>query len=86
MGRGGAFFSGGAETDFGFTTDQAWLVAILRALDGGLDLIKVMTVNASGVPAIRLEARLCIICKRKIGRTVNRDRVIIIKQDQLIKF
>ncbi len=74
-----------AEADHGPASNQRRLVAFMGFRKGCLDLRGIMAVDAAGGPACRFEALQLIHGRRKIGRPIDGDRVIVEEHDQLFQ-
>ena len=85
MRRGGAGLGRRAKRDHRAAGDQARPVAVMGALDRVGDRVGVVAVDPLGGPAMRAEPLDLVVGHREAGRPVDRDRVVVVKHDQLVE-
>ena len=74
-----------AKADRRLGGDQGRAVGLLRSLDCRGDGVRIVAVDVEGVPAGRLDARDLVGRVRQGDRTVDRDRVVVPEDDQLVE-
>ena len=60
-------------------------VAVLGASKGISDRLMILSIDPLGGPAIGPEPQYRVVRKRKLGRSVDRDRVVVVEHDQLVE-
>ena len=81
--RLGAVLFGRAEADVGLAVDQRGLLRLLRLGQRAVDVFGIVAVAGENLPARRLEAALLVGDVRHRNLAVDRDVVVVPKNDQL---
>ncbi|MNZ77246.1 hypothetical protein D3C78_957760 [compost metagenome] len=81
----GALLVGRAETDDGLAGDEGRAVGFLRGLDGGSNRIRIMAIDADGVPVNGLEAGDLVGAVGEANFTVDGDVVVVPEQNELVE-
>ena len=71
------------KADDRFARDHSWFGRVLCSLNGCIERIHVVTINFHDFPSRSRKARFLVHRGRHIRRAINRDGVIVKKDDQL---